>query len=130
MFKLQPNPTFRTKVGIVLPGQQKPAEIEVEFKFLSRSAAQAFFDGLRAQTEDRSIPASELTGYTISLSNFGMFAGRYASPVVVPPCVAIVGAGLGRSGVFIGRRLCVASAAGQQHGQQHAGQRPRKPDRA
>ena len=41
MFKLQPNPTFRTKVGIVLPGQQKPAEIEVEFKFLSRSAAQA-----------------------------------------------------------------------------------------
>ncbi len=48
---------------------------------------------LRAQTEDRSIPASELTGYTISLSNFGMFAGRYASPVVVPPCVAIVGAG-------------------------------------
>ncbi len=48
---------------------------------------------LRAQTEDRSIPASELSGYTISLSNFGMFAGRYASPVVVPPCVAIVGAG-------------------------------------
>ncbi len=48
---------------------------------------------LRAQVEDRSIPASELSGYTISLSNFGMFAGRYASPVVVPPCVAIVGAG-------------------------------------
>src|SRR5690242_187281 len=48
---------------------------------------------LRAQVEDRSIPPSELSGYTISLSNFGMFAGRYASPVVVPPCVAIVGAG-------------------------------------
>ncbi len=48
---------------------------------------------LRAQVEDRSIPASELAGYTISLSNFGMFAGRYATPVVVPPCVAIVGAG-------------------------------------
>ncbi len=48
---------------------------------------------LRAQVEDRSIPASELSGYTISLSNFGMFAGRYATPVVVPPCVAIVGAG-------------------------------------
>lgn len=50
-------------------------------------------DRLRAQVENRSIPASELTGYTISLSNFGMFAGRYATPVVVPPCVAIVGAG-------------------------------------
>ena len=35
---------------------------------------------LRAQVEDRSIPASELSGYTISLSNFGMFAGRYATP--------------------------------------------------
>jgi len=51
---------------------------------------------LRAQVQDRSIPASELSGYTISLSNFGMFAGRYATPVVVPPCVAIVGAGRGR----------------------------------
>ena len=53
-------------------------------------------DRLRAQVGDRSIPASELTGYTISLSNFGMFAGRYATPVVVPPCVAIVAAGRGR----------------------------------
>ncbi|HEX7369248.1 MAG TPA: dihydrolipoamide acetyltransferase family protein [Rhodanobacteraceae bacterium] len=48
---------------------------------------------LRAQVEDRSIPAAELTGYTISLSNFGMFAGRYGTVVVVPPCVAIVGVG-------------------------------------
>ena len=51
---------------------------------------------LRRQVEDRSIPAAELSGYTISLSNFGMFAGRYATPVVVPPCVAIVAAGRGR----------------------------------
>ena len=51
---------------------------------------------LRAQVGDRSLPASELTGYTISLSNFGMFAGRYATPVVVPPCVAIVAAGRAR----------------------------------
>ncbi len=48
---------------------------------------------LRAQVEDRSIPASELSGYTISLSNFGMFAGRYGTVVVVPPCVAIIGVG-------------------------------------
>jgi len=51
---------------------------------------------LRVQVEDRNLPASELTGYTISLSNFGMFAGRYATPVVVPPCVAIVAAGRAR----------------------------------
>ncbi|MBD3828144.1 dihydrolipoamide acetyltransferase family protein [Stenotrophomonas sp.] len=51
---------------------------------------------LREQVESRAIAASELSGYTISLSNFGMFAGRYATPVVVPPCVAIVGAGRAR----------------------------------
>jgi pyruvate dehydrogenase E2 component (dihydrolipoamide acetyltransferase) len=55
---------------------------------------------LRVQVQDRSIPSSELTGYTISLSNFGMFAGRYATPVVVPPCVAIVAAGRGRHQVM------------------------------
>jgi len=51
---------------------------------------------LRAQVEDRSIAPDELKGYTISLSNFGIFAGRYATPVVVPPTVAIVAAGKGR----------------------------------
>lgn len=51
---------------------------------------------LRTQVEDRSIPPEELKGYTISLSNFGVFAGRYATPVVVPPCVAIIAAGKAR----------------------------------
>ena len=51
---------------------------------------------LRQQVEERSIAPSELTGHTISLSNFGMFAGRYATPVVVPPSVAIVAAGRAR----------------------------------
>ena len=55
---------------------------------------------LRTQVEDRSIAAAELSGYTISLSNFGMFAGRYATPVVVPPCVAIVAAGRARHQVM------------------------------
>ena len=35
----------------------------------------------------------ELRGATITLSNFGMIGGRFASLVVVPPQVAIVGAG-------------------------------------
>ena len=51
---------------------------------------------LRMQVGERSIAPSELSGATISLSNFGMFAGRYATPVVVPPAVAIVGAGRAR----------------------------------
>ncbi|AFC85599.1 dihydrolipoamide acetyltransferase family protein [Frateuria aurantia] len=48
---------------------------------------------LRSQVEDRSIAPSELTGSTISLSNFGTIAGRYGTPIVVPPAVAIIGAG-------------------------------------
>jgi 2-oxoisovalerate dehydrogenase E2 component (dihydrolipoyl transacylase) len=50
-------------------------------------------DQLRAGVRDRSLPPSAFTGATISLSNFGTLAGRYADPVVVPPMVVIVGAG-------------------------------------
>ena len=60
---------------------------------LDGAGVRAAIKRLRTQVEDRSIPSTELSGYTISLSNFGMFAGRYATPVVVPPCVAIIGAG-------------------------------------
>ncbi len=60
---------------------------------LDASGLRAAVNRVRAQVQDRSIPAGELKGYTIMLSNFGMFAGRYASPVIVPPCVAILGAG-------------------------------------
>ena len=48
---------------------------------------------LRDGVKNRSLPPDELTGYTIMLSNFGVFAGKYATPVVVPPCVCIIGAG-------------------------------------
>jgi pyruvate dehydrogenase E2 component (dihydrolipoamide acetyltransferase) len=48
---------------------------------------------LRDGVKTRSLAPEELTGYTLMLSNFGVFAGKYATPVVVPPCVCIVGAG-------------------------------------
>lgn len=41
----------------------------------------------------RDIPADELKGGTITLSNFGTFAGKYANPIIVPPTVAILGTG-------------------------------------
>ncbi|MHA1107781.1 MAG: dihydrolipoamide acetyltransferase family protein [Alphaproteobacteria bacterium] len=41
----------------------------------------------------RSIPHDQLAGQSITLSNFGMFGGRFADLVVVPPQVAILGAG-------------------------------------
>jgi pyruvate dehydrogenase E2 component (dihydrolipoamide acetyltransferase) len=48
---------------------------------------------LRADVKARSIPPREMMGATITLSNFGTLFGRYANPVVVPPQVAIIGAG-------------------------------------
>jgi len=51
-------------------------------------------DRLRADVRARSIPPQEMQGATITLSNFGTICGRYASPIVVPPQVAIIGAGV------------------------------------
>ena len=53
----------------------------------------AGLDRMRADAIARSIPPEELRGATITLSNFGMIGGRFANLVVVPPQVAIVGAG-------------------------------------
>lgn len=49
---------------------------------------------LRAAVKARSIPPQEMMGATLTLSNFGTLFGRYANPVVVPPQVAIIGAGV------------------------------------
>src|SRR5262245_61730928 len=48
---------------------------------------------LIADARARKVPPEELRANTITLSNYGSIAGRYASPVVVPPTVAILGAG-------------------------------------
>ena len=50
-------------------------------------------DRMRADIRARTIAPEEMRGSTITLSNFGMIAGRYAAPIVVPPTVAILGAG-------------------------------------
>lgn len=56
-------------------------------------------DRMKADARSRSVPLEELRGYTITLSNYGRFGGRYATPVVVPPTVAIVAAGSLREAV-------------------------------
>jgi len=50
-------------------------------------------DRMRADVVARRIPAEELRGYTITLSNYGMIGARYSAPIVLPPTVAILGAG-------------------------------------
>ncbi|RXZ42459.1 dihydrolipoamide acetyltransferase family protein [Crenobacter cavernae] len=63
---------------------------------LDRARSRSTLDALKQRVKARSLSPAELKGHTITLSNFGMFAGRYASPVVMPPTVAIVGAGRAR----------------------------------
>ena len=50
-------------------------------------------DRLKRVARDRTVAPEDLRDFSFMLSNFGMLAGRYATPVVVPPVVAILGAG-------------------------------------
>ena len=56
---------------------------------------------LKTKIKSRSFKPSELRGETITLSNYGAIAGRYASPVVLPPAVSILGAGKSRDEVVV-----------------------------
>ncbi len=53
----------------------------------------AGLDAMKKDVAARTVPPEELRGQSITLSNFGMIGGRYATLVVMPPQVAIVGAG-------------------------------------
>jgi pyruvate dehydrogenase E2 component (dihydrolipoamide acetyltransferase) len=48
---------------------------------------------VKQKTHSRTVSPEDMRNPTITLSNFGMMAGRYATPVVVPPQVAIIGTG-------------------------------------
>lgn len=56
----------------------------------------AGLEAMKRAVRERNVPPEELRGNTLTLSNYGMIGGRYSSPVVVPPTVAILGAGRAR----------------------------------
>ncbi len=60
---------------------------------LDGAGLRAAIDQVKLTTRERSVTPAQMKDPTITLSNFGMMAGRYATPVVVPPQVAIVGTG-------------------------------------
>jgi 2-oxoisovalerate dehydrogenase E2 component (dihydrolipoyl transacylase) len=80
------NAWFDTADGLIVPvirdvGNRSPLELRAELERLKTGA------------RERTLPAADLRDFTFMLSNFGVMAGRYATPVVVPPAVAILGAG-------------------------------------
>jgi pyruvate dehydrogenase E2 component (dihydrolipoamide acetyltransferase) len=75
-----------TEGGLIVPVLRNVAERDPR-------DLRAGLDRMRRDAAARSIPPDELRGATITLSNFGMIGGRFANLVVVPPQVAIIGAG-------------------------------------
>jgi len=60
---------------------------------LSDKALRQRINEYKTSVHERSVLPENLKGATITLSNFGKFAGRYASPIIVPPMVAILAVG-------------------------------------
>jgi len=60
---------------------------------LTSQALKTTLSRLIEQVKSKKIQPQKLLGATISLSNFGTLSGRYATPIVVPPQVAILGVG-------------------------------------
>lgn len=48
---------------------------------------------MKKDVSERKVSPEELRGQTLTLSNFGMIAGQHVTMVVIPPQVAILGAG-------------------------------------
>jgi 2-oxoisovalerate dehydrogenase E2 component (dihydrolipoyl transacylase) len=51
----------------------------------------------KSAAHERTLAPAALSGFTLMLSNFGTLAGRYGTPIIVPPAVAILGAGKTRT---------------------------------
>lgn len=57
-------------------------------------------DHYKKMVNERAITPAEMQGATITLSNFGIFAGRFATAIIVPPQVAILATGKIRDAVL------------------------------
>ena len=94
--------TRHQQVDLGVAGDTPDGRLGPVLRDVGQRDAQDLREGLsrlRADVLNRSIPPRELMGATITLSNYGTLFGRYASPVVVPPQVAIIGAGVIRDEV-------------------------------
>jgi 2-oxoisovalerate dehydrogenase E2 component (dihydrolipoyl transacylase) len=73
---------------------------------IANKSPQELSESLQTQKEaarQRSTTGEDLRDFTLMLSNFGTLAGRYGIPQVVPPAVAILGAGkVRRDAVVVG----------------------------
>ncbi len=64
-----------------------------EAQTLSKEKIREEINKFKQQAEKQEFAKDTLQGASITLSNFGVFVGKYANPIVVPPTVAIVAVG-------------------------------------
>ncbi|MGO9425899.1 MAG: dihydrolipoamide acetyltransferase family protein [Steroidobacteraceae bacterium] len=90
-----------TPGGLIVPvlrGIQDKTPDELRAALLAQKAA----------AHERNIAPEDLRDFTLMLSNFGTLAGRYGIPLVVPPAVAILGAGKVRQDAVVVEGAVVA----------------------
>lgn len=75
-----------TEDGLILP-------VIRSVEAMSLGDIRAAVDELKEATRKRTVAPQDMINYTFTLSNFGMMAGRYATPLMVPPTVGILGTG-------------------------------------
>ena len=86
------HPNVNVGIAVDTPdGLYVPVVSEAQAK--SMSELRGDVEVLRKKIADKAIKPSDLTGATITLSNYGSIAGRYGTPIVTPPQVAILGCG-------------------------------------
>jgi 2-oxoisovalerate dehydrogenase E2 component (dihydrolipoyl transacylase) len=86
------HPNVNVGIAVDTPdGLYVPVISEAQAK--SNAELRTDVETLRKKISDKAIKPSDLTGATITLSNYGSIAGRYGTPIVTPPQVAILGCG-------------------------------------
>jgi pyruvate dehydrogenase E2 component (dihydrolipoamide acetyltransferase) len=83
-----------TEAGLFVPVLKNVNEMD-------EKKCRAEINALKQSAHARTLTPSQFQEATMSLSNFGMLAGRYANPIVVPPMVAILGCGRARDAVIV-----------------------------
>ncbi|MGH8192883.1 MAG: dihydrolipoamide acetyltransferase family protein [Woeseiaceae bacterium] len=75
-----------TEDGLIVPVIRNVERMELD-------EIRAAVAKVKQATLERKVAPEDMVNYTFTVSNFGMLAGRYATPLMVPPTVAILATG-------------------------------------
>jgi len=103
--------TLMDKINIGLAVDSKEGlfvPVIKEAEKCSHEELRKYIEDYKHAVANRSIAPSNMQGATITLSNFGMIAGRYATPIILPPTVAIIACGRTREAALCRKGKLIA----------------------